>query len=181
MDCPNCGYARPMFAKECPRCVHIANTLRDEALVRPVPSQFGATTGTLKRAFCSSCGQVIEVGIRFCKNCGASQFLRSPAPPPLTRPEMCLLPQPAYDTPPSPNITLISIMWVVTVIQIVLVLTAGLKPPLPLLLDLPSFIIALILVSSQNGTDRGNGRAQLVLDGIRFLMSVMAAAVQLNS
>jgi hypothetical protein len=192
MDCPKCGYARSASEKECPRCIYIANTIREHTQRRSEVSPPAASAAGLKGTiYCSACGHAVEAGVRFCKDCGAPQqgvassaaaspsvrlptISVTPAPVPAVALSVTPLSAQLSETAPSPNTALISIMWTLTAVALVLIVMIRLKPPTPFLLDLPAFVMAIVLAASKNKINRWNGWAKLALEGIGL---IIAAAV----
>ena len=71
---------------------------------------------------------------------------------------------------------LIATMWVLTgVLYIVSAGAKGMPVVLTVLMDVPAFIIAIILVCKRGGVNKANGGAKLALEAIAFIVSFMAA------
>jgi len=158
MDCPACGSPRSPQDKECPRCVYIANTLREHKLKleqRQQGSLQPPTTDTTTPA-----------------------PLNAPRPTPSVAIPTADTPVPSlsYETESAPEATapahtaLISIMWTLTAVEIVLFGLGQLKPPTPFLLEPPALTMAILLIVSKNRIGRLNGGAKLAVDVIAVVL-----------
>jgi hypothetical protein len=76
---------------------------------------------------------------------------------------------------------MIATMWVLTLVSGLFELSGNMG--MAILIDIPAFIIAIVLVTRRNGTDKANGWVKLSLEIIAFLVAFAAAqshAVYLN-
>jgi len=82
-------------------------------------------------------------------------------------------------SPATTQSALIAIMWVLTgILYVVSVGSKGMPVVLTVLMDVPAFIIAIVLVFKRGVVNRANGWAKLGLEGIAFVVSFMIAAHQ---
>jgi hypothetical protein len=193
MDCRNCGYALKPSEKECPRCIYIANTVREYKQRQQQSAGSARTTaveipGSLPQSaaqvtYCSACGNALEAGVRFCKDCGAPQqgaMARSVAPPPPALPTAPVATE-TSKAGATPNVALIAIIWTLTAVEILLITILRLKPPTPFFIDLPAFVMAILLAGSQDRISRWNGWAKLAVDGIGIVTFGIASLLHFPS
>ncbi len=148
--CPACGNSLVASAQECPVCHFNYLSGQSGPIVQPGYRP------------CPNCQAMNPTNVRFCGHCGRDQFA------------------PAWErteSAPSANAGLIGTMWTLTGIGILSTFAApGPGFAVAFLLDIPAFIIAIVLVCS-NGTDKANGWVKIGLEIVAFTIGFLNAAI----
>ena len=166
--CSHCNYPNAPERKSCFKC----------------GTEVQQPTETLPRSsYCVACGQSIQAGVSFCPHCGAAQktldqsvsIVHAQPPPVYTaQPHPVFVPT-TPEVEPSPQTGAISAMWGLTILQILVMAVSGWSGfPIAFLLDIPAFIIAIVLACSRNATDKTNGWVKLSLE-------IMAAFIGMSA
>jgi hypothetical protein len=155
-----------------------------EPLARAGPRQVTDTSqssvpppGSVLRP-CGFCGHPTSIYAVACPACASSLATIRPAAGTTRRADG--QPRAALGNDPAPtgsvaNAGLIAAMWVFTGLEIIISVSQGAAGfGLAFIVDIPAFIMAIVLVCSRNGTDKGNGWAKIALEMIGFLAGYLA-------
>lgn len=168
MECPQCGYVRLKSEPECPRCIEIAALLKTRKLKSPELTPVNVSSAAPALRLCHACGQILDSDARFCKICGAAHQASlansAEATGDGSPPQAAAGATEAKSS--SLHVTLISVMWTLTAVQMVLLWVVRLKPPAPFWIYAPAFVIAILLAASPQNANKGHGWANLTLEGV---------------
>lgn len=181
MECPQCGYVRLKSEIECPRCIEIAALLKVKKTQSAGPkSDHASGDAAPALRLCHACGQILDSDARFCKICGAAHQASLPnltTSSDVSSSTQTVAPLSTERFTPL-YVSLISVMWTLTAVQMILLWVVHLKPPTPFWIDAPAFVIAIVLAITPKNANRAHGWANLTLEGV--VLAVVTTSTMLQ-
>ena len=157
--CPECGAPAEVDAKTCQQCGHVFRSLS-----ATTENQIYSATPTINDPYpvqpqfwlCPNCHGNVPLNYRYCTNCGFQ--LKS------------------IETIKPPHMALIIIMWALHVLSMLTYYTRA--PGLSVIIDIPSLIIAIVLVNQKNKTDKINGWIVIGLEIVGFMVGFIVGFIR---